>query len=87
MNEIGGADRETCVSRGRLHENPFERRLIENFPVGNAIESDTAGETNGLLPGLRMQLAEHFEQNFFQARLQRRRDVEMHLLDRSGGVA
>ena len=87
MHEISGADREPRISGGGLHENLFEWRLIKNFPIGNAIERDPAGQANGLLPGSGVQRAKHFEQDLFQARLQRGRAVTMHFFDRSRGIA
>ena len=87
MHEISGADREPRISRSGLHEDLFERRLIENFPVGHAIERHAAGQANGLLLGSGVQRAKHFEQDLFEARLQRGRAVTMHLFDRSRGIA
>ena len=87
MHEISGADREPRISRGRLHEDLLEWRLIENFPIGHAIERHAAGQAHRLLLGSGVQRAKHFEQDFFQARLQRGRAVAMHLFDRSRGIA
>ena len=87
MNEIGCPDREARISSGRLHEDLFERSLIENLSVGNAIERYSSGQANGFLPGSGVQPAKHFEQDFFQARLQRGCAVAMHLLDRSRRIA
>ena len=87
MHEISGADREPRISRGGLHEDLFEWRLIKNFPIGHAIERHPAGQAHGLLLGSGVQRAKHFEQDFFQARLQRGRAVAMHLFDRSRRIA
>ena len=87
MHVIRGANRQARVARRGLHENLFERRLVENFPVGHAIERHAAGQAHRFLFGSRVQGAQHFEQNFFQARLQCGRAVAMHLFDGSGGIA
>ena len=65
----------------------FEWRFIENFPVGHAIERHAAGEADGLLLRAGMQRAKHFEQHFFETRLQGRRAVAMNFLHRSRGIA
>jgi len=69
MTVVSGADRQPGVAGGGLDEYLFKGRLIENFPVGQAIESHSAGQANGLLLGLCVQPAEHSEQDLFEARL------------------
>ncbi len=87
VHEISGADREPRISRGGLHEDLFEWRLIKNFPVGDAIERHAAGQANRLLLGSRVQRSKHFEQDFFESRLQASRAVTMHLFDRRRRIA
>ena len=61
MDEIGSAHSETRISSRRLDENLFERSLIEDFPICNAVECNAAGKAYGFLPGAGMQRAKHFK--------------------------
>ena len=70
MHEIRRADRQARIPGRGLQINLLERRLIENFSVGHAIERHAAGQAHGFLFGARVQRAQHFEQNFFEPRLQ-----------------
>ena len=69
VNVVSSADGQSRVARGRLKINLFEWRIIVNLPIGNAIERDAARKAHVFLSGALMQSAQHFEQNFFQARL------------------
>jgi len=49
MDEIRGANRQTSVSRGGLHEYLFERRLVKNFPLATQLNATPPGEAHRLL--------------------------------------
>src|ERR1700737_5027188 len=55
---------------------------VKNFSVSNAVESHAPSETDGLHACSFGELAQHPEINFFEARLQRRSEITMALLER-----
>jgi hypothetical protein len=86
MHEAGGADGEARVASRGLNVNAFERRLIENSAVGDAIEGDAARETNGFESGARMEASQHFEENLFKTGLHGGGDIVMVRLEWLVGV-
>ena len=83
----GGANGETGVPGRGMNIDFFERRRIEDFSVGHAIEGHAAGEANGFAVRLCGQFAQHTEVNFFEPRLQSGREIAMPLFEQSFGRA
>ena len=65
-----------------MHVDFFEAGGIENFSVGDAIESHAAGKADGLQAGFFGELAQHAEINLFEASLKRRGQIFVALLER-----
>src|ERR1700687_767138 len=87
MYVVGCTHSEACIPCGRLYVHLFERRSLKNFAVGHAIECYTAGEAYRPVAGSRMQASQHFEENFFEADLQRSGKIAMPLFERLRWVA
>src|ERR1700676_1676859 len=81
MDEVSSADGQACIPGGGLNKDVFERCLIKNFPVGDAIKGHAAREANRLLARPGVQRTKHIEQNFFETRLQGRGAVAMYFLN------
>src|SRR5689334_10050750 len=79
-NAKGRAEREARVACSGLHENLFEGHSAEDFAIRHAVECHTAGEAERLDPGMRIQLAEFFEEDLFEAGLQTGGNVFVFLL-------
>ena len=47
-----GPEGSASVVRRRLHVDVLEIGPVKNHAVGNAVQRDAAGQANGLLPGL-----------------------------------
>ncbi len=87
VDRIGRADRQAGISGGGLNVDAFEGRGVKNFAVGDAIESDAAGEAQIFLSGGFAERRDVRQQNFFQARLQAGGNIAMALFDRLVGLA
>ncbi len=75
VNSKGGADGETCVARGGLHVNAFERTRVENLSVGNAIEGNATSQAQRFLSGRLRKPVPARPENFFESRLHARGEI------------
>ena len=69
-----------------MHVDIFESGGIENFPVGDAIESYAACQADRLQAGFFGELSQHAEINLFEAGLQGGGKIFVALLERLVGV-
>ena len=83
MDVIGGSDGKSRHRPTQVGGKSFERSLIKDFPVRDAIEGHAARKAHRFLFGPGMQTPQHLEQDFLEARLQRRSAVAMNFFDRS----
>src|ERR1700747_3520731 len=73
---------QSSVPSGRLHINSLEGRVIENFPIGQAIERHTSRETKRLLAGFLRERSPMRGQHLFERSLHARRKIMMALFER-----
>src|ERR1700735_2081088 len=65
VHRKGRPHRESCVPRGRLNVDPLKGRAIENLSVREAIECNSARQTQRLLLRFLRQCAPMSRKNFF----------------------
>src|SRR5450755_4872728 len=82
----GGAYGQAAVTGGGMHVDIFESGGIENFPVGDAIESYAACQADGFQAGFFGELSQHAEINLLEAGLQRGGKILVALLERLVGM-
>src|SRR6202041_1069092 len=73
------ADREARVTRRGLDVNAFERRRIEDAPVGHAVKGNAPGKAQVFFTSLGSQRAPVRRQDFFESRLHARGKIVMAL--------
>src|SRR5882757_299364 len=76
------ANRQSCISRRRVHVDILKRRLAQYLSIRHAIERHAARQAYGLHLRLSRQMAQHPQIHFFESCLQRARQIFMPLPDR-----
>ena len=80
------ADGKSGITRGRLDVNALERRVIEYFSVGDAIEGDAAGEAQRFFAGFFGESGPVRGEDFFERGLHAGREIVVALLERLVGL-
>ena len=81
------ADGKSGITGGRLDVNALERRVIEYFSVGDAIEGDAAGEAQRFFAGFFGESGPVSGEDFFERGLHAGREIVVALLERLVGLA
>src|SRR6185369_4843727 len=87
INLVTHAQRSTTITRRRLNEQTLERCIEQDLAVHYRVVRHTARQAQVSQAGLLVKMIQHVKPDFFETKLQARRNVALAISQRSAGRA